>query len=178
MAVTIKKLGVWRREIKDKVGALAAVLEPLAQAGSDLQMVVGYSGQGGKAAVQLFPIKGKKSIAAAKEAGLAAASATALMVEGENKPGLGHAITRAVADAGINLAFLSAQALGKKFVAVFGFADQAEAAKAAGIIKRAATMKPAAKVAVKPAAKSAAKAPAKPGARVPSAPKRAAAKAK
>ncbi len=99
MAVTVKKLGVWRRDLKDKVGALAAVLEPLAQAGSDLQMVVGYSGQGGKAAVQLFPVKGRKSIAAAREAGLAAASATALMVEGDNKPGLGHAITRAVADA-------------------------------------------------------------------------------
>jgi len=70
MAVTVKKLGVWRREIKDKVGALAEVLEPLANAGSDLHVVVGYGGQAGKAAVDLFPIKGKKSIAAAKEAGL------------------------------------------------------------------------------------------------------------
>jgi len=60
------------------------------------------------------------------------------MVEGENKPDLGHAITKAIADAGINVAFLSAQALGKKFVAVFGFADQTGAAKAAGIIKKAA----------------------------------------
>jgi hypothetical protein len=178
MAVTVKKLGVWRRELKDKVGALAAVLEPLAQAGSDLQMVVGYSGAGGKAAVQLFPVKGRKSIAAAREAGLAAASATALMVEGDNKPGLGHAITRAVADAGINLAFLSAQALGKKFVAVFGFADQTEAAKAAGIIRKAAAMKPAAKAAAKPAARSVAKPAAKPAPKKAAAPKRGTAKAK
>ena len=33
MAVTVKKLGVWCKEIEDRVGALAEVLEPLAKAG-------------------------------------------------------------------------------------------------------------------------------------------------
>lgn len=154
MAVTIKKLGVWRREIENKVGALANVLEPLAKVGSDLHVVVGYGGPAGKGAVELFPVKGKKSIAAAKEAGLVAASAPALMVEGHNRPGLGHAITKAIADAGINVAFLTAQAQGKKFVAVLGFGDQAEAAKAANIIKKAAAAKPVRKAPVKQPAKA------------------------
>jgi histone H1/5 len=173
MAVTVKKLGVWRKEVEDRVGALAEVLEPLAKVGSDLHVVVGYGGPGGKGAVELFPVKGSKSIAAAKEAGLVAAAAPALMVEGDNKPGLGHAITKAVADAGINVAFLTAQALGKKFVAVFGFGDQADAAKAATIIKKAAAARPATKIVRRAPAKSAKAAP-KPAAKKATARKRAA----
>lgn len=157
MAVTVKRLGLWRKEVEDKVGALAGVLEPLAKAGSDLQVVVGYGGEAGRGAIELFPVKGRKSVAAAKEAGMVAASTAALMVEGDNKPGLGHAVTRAVADAGINVAFLTAQALGKKFVAVIGFGDQADAAKAATLIKKATSAKPARKPARKAAAKPAPK---------------------
>jgi hypothetical protein len=182
MAITVKKVDLWRKVVENKAGSLAAILAPLAKLGSDLQVVVGYgdAANPGRATVEVFPVKGRQGSKAAKEAGLAASSAAALMVEGDNRPGLGHAIASKIAEAGINIAFLSAQGLGKKFVAVFGFQNAGDANKARGLIKKAAVpaKKPAARkpaVAKKPVAAkkagAASKAPAakKPAARKPGA---------
>jgi hypothetical protein len=159
MAITVKKVDLWRKVVENKAGSLAEILAPLAKLGSDLQVVVGYgdAADPGKATVEVFPVKGRQGSKAAKEAGLAASSAAALMVEGDNRPGLGHAIASKIAEAGINIAFLSAQGLGKKFVAVFGFQNAGDANKARALIKKAAVpaKKPAARkpaVAKKPAA--------------------------
>ncbi len=159
MAITVKKVDLWRKVVENKAGSLAEILAPLAKLGSDLQVVVGYgdAADPGKATVEVFPVKGRQGSKAAKEAGLAASSAAALMVEGDNLPGLGHAIASKIAEAGINIAFLSAQGLGKKFVAVFGFQNAGDANKARALIKKAAVpaKKPAARkpaVAKKPAA--------------------------
>ena len=75
---------------------------------------------------------------AAEQVGLAASPIPTLLVEGDNKPGLAHRIAQAVADAGVNLSFLVAQVLGKRFVATLGFETEADAKKAAGLIKKAA----------------------------------------
>jgi NAD(P)-dependent dehydrogenase (short-subunit alcohol dehydrogenase family) len=80
---------------------------------------------------------GKKLIRAARAGGLSPASVPTLLVTGDNRSGLGHAIARAIADAGINLAFLVAQVTGRKYSAVFGFETEAEARTAAGLIKKA-----------------------------------------
>ena len=77
--------------------------------------------------------------AAARSAGLAAASIPALLVEGEDRPGLGHAIAQALADADMDLDFLVAQVLGKRYTAVIGFATADDAAKAAALIRKAST---------------------------------------
>lgn len=177
MAITVKKVDLWRKVVENKAGSLAAILAPLAKLGSDLQVVVGYgdAANPGRATVEVFPVKGRQGSKAAKEAGLAASSAAALMVEGDNRPGLGHAIASKIAEAGINIAFLSAQGLGKKFVAVFGFQNAGDANKARGLIKKAAVPAKKPAVAKKPvAAKKAgavSKAPAakKPAARKPGA---------
>ena len=52
---------------------LANTLEPLSEAGADLQVVMGYRYAGGKdtAAIELHPVSGRKSTTAAKTAGLA-----------------------------------------------------------------------------------------------------------
>src|SRR5437879_3595190 len=42
MAVTVKKVTLWRSEVENKTGVLANALEPLAKAGADLQVVMGY----------------------------------------------------------------------------------------------------------------------------------------
>ena len=42
MPVTVKRDTLWRKEIENRPGALAAVLAPLAEAGADLQVVMGY----------------------------------------------------------------------------------------------------------------------------------------
>jgi hypothetical protein len=143
MAVTVKRIALWRVEVENKPGILAKVLEPLATAGADLQVVMGYRypGNESKAAVEVFPLTGKKSLAAAGAAGLASSSIPTLKVEGDNKPGLGHGITQALADAGINLGFLVAQVVGSRYSAIIGFESEAEAAKAVGLIKKATASK-------------------------------------
>lgn len=143
MAVTVKKVTLWRSEVENKPGILANVLEPLANAGADLQVVMGYRypGNESKAAIELYPVSGKKSTAAAQAAGLSASSIPTLLVEGDNKAGLGYAIAKAIADAGINMSFLVAQVMGKKYSAIFGFETDADAHKAATLIKKATASK-------------------------------------
>jgi hypothetical protein len=82
-----------------------------------------------------FPVG--KSAAAAQTAGLAPSSISTLLVEGDNRPGLGHAIAKAVGDAGINMSFVMARVVGRRYSAVFGFENEADASKAATLIKRA-----------------------------------------
>jgi ACT domain-containing protein len=42
MAVTVKKAILWRKEIDNRPGMLANTLEPLSEAGADLQVVMAY----------------------------------------------------------------------------------------------------------------------------------------
>lgn len=138
MAVTVKKVVLWRTEVENKPGVLGKVLAPLAEAGADLQVVMGYRhpGNESKAAIELSPVTGKKSLAAAKAAGLTASSIPTLLVEGDNRPGLGSAISQAIAAAGINLCFLVAQVVGGRFSAVIGFEDEEASRKASTLIKK------------------------------------------
>jgi ACT domain-containing protein len=139
MAVTVKKISLWRTEVGERAGALADVLEPIAGAGADLRVLMAYRlGTSGRAAVEVYPIAGKKATDAARNAGLAAAAIPALLLEGDNRAGLGRDVSRAVADAGISMGFLIAQVLGRRYSAVFGFDSEADAARAATIIKSAA----------------------------------------
>jgi hypothetical protein len=103
----------------------------------DLKVVMGYRHPGaeGKAAIKVFPISGKKAATAGSAAGLAAAEIPALLVEGDNKPGLGYSVARGVAAAGINVAFCVAQVIGRKFAAVIGFETEDDATKAMPAIK-------------------------------------------
>lgn len=139
MPVTVKNISLWRKEVENKTGVLAQTLEPLAKAGADLHVVMGfrYPGDETKAAVELYPISGKKSIAAAQQAGLSASAIPTLLVEGDNKPGLGCAIAQAIADAGVNLSFLVAQVIGRKYSAVIGFTNDEDVRKATALIKKA-----------------------------------------
>lgn len=138
MAVKVKRITLWRKELENRAGTLADTLEPVARAGADLQVVMGYCypGDRTRAAVELFPIASKKATGAAQGAGLAAAGIPALYVEGNNRPGMGSAITRGLADSGINLDFLVAQVIGRKFTAVFGFENDADANRAGALIKK------------------------------------------
>ena len=143
MPVTVKKIVLWRTEVDNKPGILAGILQPLADAGANLQVLMGYRypGDPGKAAIELCPVTGKKSLAAARAAGLEASSIPTLLVEGDNKPGLGASIARAAADAGVNLAFLVAQVIGRKYSFVVGFETDDDARKAATLIKKVTAVK-------------------------------------
>ena len=143
MPVTVKNISLWRKEVENQMGTLAHTLEPVAKAGANLHVLMGYRypGEETKAAIELYPIAGKKVTAAAPEAGLLAFSIPTLLVEGDDRPGLGLAIAQAVSAAGINMTFFVAQAVGRRFSAVLGFESEADAKTATPLIKKAAASK-------------------------------------
>ena len=65
----------------------------------------------------------------------------ALLVEGDNRAGLGYVTAQAIAGAGINMDFIVAQVVGRKYSAVFGFESEADATKCAAIIRKAGATK-------------------------------------
>src|SRR5689334_16749159 len=143
MALTVKPIVLWRKEVDNRPGILANALAPLAHAGTDIQVVMAYRfpGEASKAAIELYPVKGKKSVTAAKETGFDESGIPALLVEGDNRAGIGYATAQAIADAGINMDFVVAQVIGRKYSAVFGFESEADAQKCAAIIRKAAGSK-------------------------------------
>lgn len=143
MPVTVKRVTLWRSFLANIPGSLAKVLQPLARTGADLQVVMGYRipGDASKAVVELAPVSGKRAEAAAQQAGLSASSIPTLLVVGDNRPGLGHAMSKAIADAGINMSFLVAQVIGKKYSAIIGFENEEDAKKATSLVKKATVSK-------------------------------------
>ena len=141
MAVTVKDISLWRKEVENKPGVLTQTLEPLAKAGANLKVVMGYRypGDETKAAIELYSIAGRKSAAASQAAGLTPSFIPTLLVQGDDKPGLAHRIARALSDAGMDLSFFVAQAIGKRYAAIIGFTNETDAKKAAVLIKKAAS---------------------------------------
>lgn len=138
MAITVKEITLWRREVENRPGVLAQVLDPLADNRVDLKVLMAYryTGNEAKGAVELYPVSGKKATAAARSGGLTPADIPAVLVEGADKPGIGYATTRAIADAGINLAFLVAQVVGSRFSAVYGFDNESDRRRAVGLLRK------------------------------------------
>jgi hypothetical protein len=139
MAVTIRKITLWRTEVENTPGTLARTLQPLAETGVSLQVFMGYRipGDTSRAVLELYPVSGKRTIAAAQQAGLIPSPIPALLVSGDDRPGLGSATAEAIAGAGINMTFLVAQVVGRKYSAVYGFETEEDAKKATTLIKRA-----------------------------------------
>lgn len=137
MAVTVKRASMWRKEISNKPGTLADSLKTLSKSGVNLQTVMGYvyPGQPKKAAVEVYPVSGSKAVKAAKSSRFKAGEVHCLLVEGDDKVGLGHKMAEAISDAGINLNFVVIQVFGRKYSGWFGFKTEADAAKAVPIIK-------------------------------------------
>ena len=140
MPVRVRPLTLWRAEVDNQPGVLAQILGPLAAAGADLQVVMGYRlpGDRAHAAIEIFPVIGARVTSAAQAAGLSEAAISALQVEGDNRAGLGHAIANALADAGINIDFLLAQVSGGRHTTVIGFESREDADRAIPLIKGAA----------------------------------------
>jgi hypothetical protein len=138
MAMTVKEITLWRREIENRPGVLAGVLDPLADRQVDVQVLMAYRfpGDETRGAIELFPVSGKKAMAAATAAGLSPADIPAILVQGTNRPGVGFETSRALADAGINLAFLVAQVIGTKFSAVYGFDTESDRRQAVSLLKK------------------------------------------
>jgi hypothetical protein len=139
MAVTVKKITVFRAEVDNRTGALARALAGLVAARGSLDVVMGYRvpGQQERAVIEVWPVSGKKVLQAAEAAGLRASDTPTLLVQGDDRPGLGQAMARALADAGVSIAFLVAQVVGRRYSAVFGFESAGDAERAASLLKKA-----------------------------------------
>lgn len=138
MSYQVTKVEVWAGDIDDKAGGLAARLEPLADAGADLQFLIArrQPHQPGKGVVFLSGLKGAKAARAAKAAGLSKANDLfSLRVEGPNKPGACHALMRRLADAGISLRGVSAGVMSKKFLLFLAFDTADDASTAARLLR-------------------------------------------
>jgi len=139
MALKATSNAVWTATIDDRAGGAADVLEKLAAAKVNLEMVFARRTpeQPGKGLMIVGPIKGKKAEQAALAAGLAKSGTMyGLKVEGADKPGLGAKITRALGNAGVSFRGITAHAIGAKFVCNIALDNADDAARAAAALKK------------------------------------------
>lgn len=139
MTISVDKIHLWRGNVEDQPGALTGTMEAIASSAAGLEVIMGYSypgPTGKKAVLELFPVTGTKTASAAQQAGLTASMKPTLLIQGDDRLGLSEAFYRAIADAGINIDFLVAQAVGEHFSVVIGFKTDAEADRAAALVKQ------------------------------------------
>ena len=139
MKLKITRSEMWKATIDDRPGGAAAVLDPVARAGANLEFAFARRApeMPGKGLLFVLPVKGKKVQAAALAAGFTrAADIAALRVEGGNKAGSAARMTRALADAGLSFRGLSAAAIGTKFVGYVAFDSAADAELAAKLLRK------------------------------------------
>jgi hypothetical protein len=140
MAYSIKKVEVWAGEVADRPGGLADKVEALNLAGANLEFIIARrsADNPGTGVVFVTPVKGAKQKRSAQVNGLATTdSLHSVRVEGPDKAGLGATMTKALADAAINLRGLSAAALGRRGVSYFAFDSAADADRAVRVLRKA-----------------------------------------
>jgi hypothetical protein len=139
MKLNVSRADVWAATIDDRPGGLAGKLSSLAEAGADLEFMIGRRTpeRSGKGVVYVTPLKGARQVKAAQSAGFQKTKQLhSIRIEGADKKGVGAKLTQALADAGINLRGISAAALGNKFVTHLALDSAADATKAVGVLKK------------------------------------------
>jgi hypothetical protein len=139
MKLKISRMDTWAAAIDDQPGGLANALAALKAAGANLEFIIARRApeKKGSGVVFVTPLKGAKQVKAATAAGFRKTdSLHTLRVEGPDKPGTGAKLTRALADAGVNLRGFSAAALGTKYVSHLAVDTTADAARAAAALKK------------------------------------------
>jgi hypothetical protein len=139
MKLNVTQRDVWAATIEDQPGGLHEKLAALSKAGANLEFVVSRRApeKPGKGVVFVTPLKGAKQTKAAETAGFQKlAGLHSVRIEATDKPGVGAAIAKALADTGINLRGLSGAALGRRFVLYLALDTSKDAARAAAILKQ------------------------------------------
>ena len=139
MKLKVNRTDTWAAPIDDRPGGVADKLAALAAAGANLELIIARRApeQRGSGVVFVTPLKGVKQIKAAEAAGFQKTeSLHSLRVQGVDQPGMGGKMTRALAEAGINLRGFSAAALGKQYLAHLALDTAKDAAKAAAVLKK------------------------------------------
>lgn len=139
MKLNVSRADVWAATIDDRPGGLAEKLDALAGAGANLEFIVArrMPEKPGKGVVFITPLKGAKQMKAAQAAGFEKSQGLhSVRIEGADKPGIGSKMTKALADAGINLRGISGAALGRKFVTYLALDTAEDAARALATLKK------------------------------------------
>ena len=140
MALKVSREDVWSAAIEDKPGAGAEKLAALAAAGINLETVSGRRSRSvsGGALLAVSPIKGAAHIRAAKKAGFAKSDRHYFIrIEGTDKTGRCADVAGALGNyARLNLAAMTAIAIGRKFACYIMLDSKADAAKAARILRK------------------------------------------
>jgi hypothetical protein len=139
MNMKVQRTDVWAATIEDRPGGLHEKLAELAGAGANLEFVISRRSpdQPGKGVMFVTPIKGAKQTNAAAETGFKKTDRLhSVRVEGMDKPGIGAAMTEALADAGLNLRGVSGAALGRQFIAYLALDTAEDAAIAIETLKK------------------------------------------
>src|SRR5262249_41146287 len=139
MAVTVKGIGLWRSEVANEPGALARTLEPLAA--SRARVCASSWATASPNTRSAPPSKSTRSPAHGDRGSAGSRSRPfgprVPAGRGRDRPGLGARIGRALADGSVNVAFVIAQVVGRRFSAVIGFADAAAANSATHLVEAA-----------------------------------------
>ncbi|HOZ45520.1 MAG TPA: ACT domain-containing protein [Candidatus Hydrogenedentes bacterium] len=135
MPYSIRIVDVWVGSIKDKPGALAEALKPLAAAGVNLEFVLARRDQAGKGLVFVAPIEGEAQTRAAAALKLGKSDTLqVLRISGMDRVGLGVDIMGTLAEAGINVRGLSAMAFGKRSVFYIALDSKQDSAHARRVL--------------------------------------------
>jgi len=139
MKLNVSRTDTWAATIDDRPGGLADKLTALAAAGANLEFIIARRApeQRGSGVVFVTPLKGAKQIKAAEAAGFQKTeSLHSLRIEGADKPGMGAKLSKALAEASVNLRGLSAAALGRRCVTHLALDTVQDAAKASAVLKK------------------------------------------
>jgi hypothetical protein len=137
--LSAKKIVIWTTEVEDQPGSTTGIFRALADAGVNLQFALArrQPDKPGTGILFVSPIRGDKQEEAARRANLVPRSdVVGVQVDADDKPGLGHTLTQALASAGLNMRALVAHAIGKKCVVVFAFDNDADADKGLEVLRR------------------------------------------
>lgn len=139
MKLKVNRTDTWAAPIDDRPGGVADKLAALAAAGANLELIIARRApeQRGSGVIFVTPLKGAKQKKAADAAGFQkTVSLHSVRIQGLDKPGVGGKLTRALAEAGINLRGFSAAALGKQYVIDLALDTAEDAAKSVAVLKK------------------------------------------
>lgn len=138
MALRVQRVETWAASLEDTPGSLAAKLNALSKGGVNLEFVIARRApdKPGTGVVFVTPIKGAAGHRAAQGAGFQRTDRLhTVQVQGPDKCGQCGAMIQALADGSLNLRGVSAAAIGTKFIAYIALDTQADAAKAARLLR-------------------------------------------
>jgi hypothetical protein len=140
MDLLVEAVDVWAASIPDRPGALAGALEPLREAGADLQFIIARraADRPGTGVVFVTPLQGDREIQAAAETGFNVTQRLhSVRIIGADRPGVAAELTRRLSEQGINLRGFAATVIGTQFVAYLGLDSLADANKAIAVLEKA-----------------------------------------